>query len=100
MTVDSVIAIIISIAGVVCTLASFFIGRYTSAKKSGEESGLLKSDIQYIKSRIDDILLVQKESTLTLDKHWEHIARLEESVKQAHKRINEIKNQLDNIRRG
>lgn len=99
MDASNVIAIIVSITGVVCTVSSFFIGRYASAKNTGEESGHLKADIQYIKERIDDILKVQKESASTLNMHWEHIARIDESVKQAHKRINEIRDQLEALKR-
>lgn len=49
----------------------------------------LSADIQYIKRRVDDVLLEQKDTNKTLDAHAERIARVEEAVKQAHKRIDE-----------
>lgn len=60
--------------------------------QDGHESGSLKSDMQYIKRRIDDVLLEQRNINLTLISHTERIARVEESTKSAHNRINTIEN--------
>lgn len=49
--------------------------------------GTLKSDTEYIKRRIDDILLEQKETNKSINLLAERVTRVEESVKQAHKRI-------------
>ncbi|MEG1609533.1 MAG: hypothetical protein RR348_06655 [Clostridia bacterium] len=48
------------------------------------------ADNQYIKRRIDDVLLEQRETNKTLDAHGERLTRVEESAKQAHKRIDEL----------
>ena len=43
--------------------------------------------MSYVKRRVDDILLERREFNKMLDAHGERITRVEESVKQAHKRI-------------
>lgn len=89
MQTETIIAIV-SIAGGICTIFSFLIGRNSAAKKSGFEEGKLSTDIGYIKIRIDEILSEQIQNTVKINDQQEHIARVEESTKQAHKRIDEI----------
>lgn len=49
-----------------------------------------KADTEYIKRRVDDILLEQRNTNNKLDSHAERITRVEESVKQAHKRLDRM----------
>ncbi len=79
--------------GIVCTVLGALFGfssyrRYI--KRDGAEQGRDKTDIEYIKRRTDDILLEQKNTNMTLSSHAERITRVEESVKQAHKRIDSL----------
>lgn len=78
-----------------CTIATFFIARSHDAHKKGKSSGIIASDIEYIKRRVDDVLFEQRETNKILDAHGERITRVEESVKQAHKRIDEVKARLN-----
>ncbi len=78
------------VIGLLCTLAGAVFGFASykrSIKKDGAESGRERSDIEYIKRRTDDILLEQRNTNMTMSSHAERITRVEESVKQAHKRI-------------
>lgn len=59
-------------------------------KKDGSENGKHSADIEYIKRRTDDILLEQRNTNITLQSHAERITRVEEAVKQAHKRLDTI----------
>lgn len=82
-----------AIIGLICTVLGALFGfsaykRYI--KGDGEAEGRDRSDIEYIKRRTDDILLEQKNTNMTLSSHAERITRVEESVKQAHKRIDGI----------
>lgn len=79
-----------AVIGIICTVLGALFGfssyrRYI--KRDGAEQGRERSDIEYIKRRTDDILLEQKNTNMTLSSHAERITRVEESVKQAHKRI-------------
>jgi len=89
---DNITALCIAlpIVATALTIASFFIARAAETRKRGQDDGELKADISYIKRRVDDIVLEQRETTKTLDIHGERITRVEESVKQAHKRIDAL----------
>lgn len=89
MTVE--IALLCTVAGLLINLALFLRTR----KNDGAEIGKRASDIDYIKRRTDDILLEQRNANNTLGAHGERISRLEESVKQAHKRIDALSEKED-----
>jgi hypothetical protein len=61
-----------------------------------QQDGAMRSDVVYIKRRIDDVLLEQKDTNKILSEHGERLTRVEESAKQAHKRIDGIENRLTN----
>ena len=85
---------LIAAAGTICGIVFGYIGYSKGAKKdsyqNGEQDSTLKSDTQYIKRRVDDVLLEQRNINNTLSSHSERITRVEESSKQAHKRIDHI----------
>lgn len=89
---ETALLILLPILTAGCTIATFFIARHNEARHNGKTDGALKSDIEYIKRRSEDTLLELRELNKTLDAHAERLARVEESAKQAHKRIDEIKN--------
>ena len=47
--------LLIAIVGCVVAVATFFIGRQTSAKNTGQEWGELKSDLKHIKDDVKEI---------------------------------------------
>lgn len=49
----------------------------------------VKSDLNYIKNRVDEMLIDQKAMAQSMGEMNVRIARCEESAKQAHKRIDE-----------
>lgn len=59
-------------------------------KKEGIEAGTLKTDIEYIKRRSDDMLLEQKETNKNINVLSERLTRVEESTKSAHHRIDQF----------
>lgn len=61
------------------------------SKQSGVEAGQFKTDIDYIKRRSDDTLIELRGLNKTVSDHADRLARVEESAKQAHNRINEIR---------
>ena len=91
---EKIIVTIVGIIGTVCSVVFGYIGDKKGLeqayKTEGKESGTLMSDMQYIKRRIDDVLLEQRNINITLASHSERITRVEESSKQAHKRIDKI----------
>ncbi|HEX2938919.1 MAG TPA: hypothetical protein VHO66_08375 [Ruminiclostridium sp.] len=71
-----------------------WLGYHRGEKKDSEDEGALKSDTEYIKRRIDDVLLEQKDTNRSINSLTERVTRVEESSKQAHKRIDGIENRL------
>ncbi len=64
------------------------------SKQSGIEDGQLRADIDYIKRRSDDTLIELRGLNQTVNNHADRLARVEESAKQAHLRINEIREEM------
>lgn len=85
------INVLISMAGTLCGVVFGYAIFKRNLKKDGEENGTLKTDTEYIKRRIDDVLLEQKDTNKSLNILSERVTRVEESAKQAHKRIDELK---------
>lgn len=79
-------AVICSIVGLVLNISVL----RRNLKKDGTQNGKNESDIEYIKRRTDDILLEQRNTSGILGSHAERITRVEESLKQAHKCIDEL----------
>jgi hypothetical protein len=90
-------AIIGGIIGAVGTLSAIvfgFIGYNKGLKKDskqeGETDGTIKTDIKYITSLIENILVEQRHINEVLSGHAERLTRVEESSKQAHKRLDRM----------
>lgn len=70
------------------------IGAITVMKKDsradGEYSAETKAQLNYISKGVDDIRIDQRSQATKLEIFNEKLIRVEESTKQAHKRINEI----------
>lgn len=88
--------------GIFCTVISIVISLVFSllshkrnvkkdSESAGEGRGVLQSDVGYIKAGIDDLKRENRAVNLKLDSISERVTRVEESCKQAHKRIDEIK---------
>ncbi len=86
---------LVSAAGGLCGILFGYLG-YTKSKEkevkqSGIESGQFKVDIDYIKRSSDCTLLEIKDLNRTIGIHADRLARVEESTKQAHHRIDELR---------
>lgn len=85
---------LIGATGTVCAMIFGYLGYQkglkTDAHDSGASQGELRSGITYIMRRVDESLLEQKEVNKNLNSLTERVTRVEESSKQAHKRIDNI----------
>lgn len=88
--------------GIICTLAGLVMSCIFSLlthrrnekndiENASENRGVLQSDVGYIKAGVDDLKRENKAVNLKIDTISERVTRVEESCKQAHKRIDEIK---------
>lgn len=80
----------ISLAALILSIIMFFIGRFAAKKSEGEKNGSIASDIGYIKAGIDDLKSEIKSIKTELAEYAVRLARAEESIKQAHKRLDEL----------
>jgi len=88
------ITILVAVISVVAAVSGIILGwtaRARETKKSiSEEAGtgaVLRSDVEYIKRGIDDIRVDQRAMRQDMGELTERVTRVEESAKQAHKRI-------------
>lgn len=93
MTALEIVFACISGVGVICSVV-FGILAFSRNKKSddtasGHSSGTILTEIGYIKGGIDDIKSEQKEQRKTNLEVLTRLSSVEESAKQAHKRLNE-----------
>lgn len=93
MDVVSIIALVASILAIivsVCTIATFVGNKKKDGKAEGTTEGTMLADIRYMRNSFDDLRLDIKELNRKSDNQAERITRLEESNKQAHKRIDNL----------
>lgn len=94
MEVNVIITCVAAICGIVFGYLTVQARIKNESKQSGVEAGQLKVDIDYIKRSSDTTLLELKCLNRTVNNHADRLARVEESTKQAHLRINEIREEL------
>ena len=91
-----VIGLIGAISGIVLGWA----GRAKSFKQEVVQEAsidaVLRTDVGYIKHSIDDVRMMQGQQGAKFEALTEKVIRVEESAKQAHKRIDDLKNERGN----
>lgn len=89
------IGLLCTLAGLVMSFAFSFLTHKRNEKHDienmSEGRGVLQSDVGYIKAGIDDLKRENKAVNMKIDNISERVTRIEESCKQAHKRIDELK---------
>lgn len=93
MSTATIVAIVAGIAGVVFGLVTLFRNKRQDDNKEGRESGTVLSDLGYIKAGVDEIKAEQKDQRKTNIELITRLTAVEESTKQAHKRIDELKHE-------
>jgi len=91
MTTANWISLIVGAAGIIFGLVTLFRNKRHDDTEEGRNNGTILSDIGYIKAGVDDIKSEQKEQRKTNIEVVARLTAVEESTKQAHKRIDELK---------
>lgn len=78
------ITIIIAFLGCALSVTTFFIGRISAAKNSGQEYGVMLTEIGYIKSGVDDMKKKMEQSDKRYIDLSERVTVLEEKVEIFH----------------
>lgn len=89
-TISAVIGIVGAISGVALGWSGYARTHNNKTRKDAEHDAILRTDMDYIKRGVDDIKLEQKMQHNEMNELSERVTRIEESTKQAHKRIDGI----------
>ena len=80
--------------GVLISWLVFSRQKKKDTEKEGENRGVIASDIGYIKAGVDDLKRETRETRHDMGELSTRVARCEESCKQAHRRIDEVHEQI------
>jgi chromosome segregation ATPase len=92
MTVE--IGIVIAILGLVVSYQAYQLNKTKDVKTDTQESAELKAELGYIRKGVDDIRIDLKANERQMIALGERITRVEESSKQAHKRIDNLEKEM------
>ncbi|SFM36430.1 hypothetical protein SAMN04487943_11525 [Gracilibacillus orientalis] len=86
----SIASILIAALGVLIAYLTYQSRRSTTTKNDTKESAELKAGVDYIRKGVDDIRIDLRSNEKQMNALSERVARVDESTKQAHKRIDAI----------
>lgn len=84
------VSLLFGAIGTVVGVVGAIITMKKNSKEDGEHSAETKAQLNYITRGVDDIRIDQRLQASKLDGFNDRLIRVEESTKQAHKRINDI----------
>ena len=93
MTWVEVLGIVSTICAIVFGYLAFFRNKTKDTQEEAKNDATLLTEIGYIKANTDEIKAEQKEQRKTNLDFLTRLTAVEESVKQAHKRIDELKHE-------
>ncbi len=85
MTIE--IGVLIAVVGLAISFSTYMANRTKSVKTDGRESAEVKAGLDYIRQGVDTIRIDLKANEKNIGILTERVTRVEESTKQAHKRI-------------
>ncbi|HIE6632999.1 hypothetical protein [Bacillus luti] len=93
MTIE--IGLLIAAASLLIGYFSYALNRSREIKSDGQQGAEMKAKLEYISKGVDDIRIDQKASERRMTEFGERITRVEESAKQAHKRLDNVEKESD-----
>ena len=88
--VFGIVGVATGISGMICALFAAFRNKKKDDVTDGKEDGIILTELGYIKSGVDDIKSKQRELEKQNLDTVKHLTAVEESAKQAHKRIDKL----------
>ena len=89
-TVVSILSAVVSITAII----TFIRNNKSAVEQEGSKAGALRSDLSYIKNLLNDVKSEVKGIDKRIELNTERIAKVEESVLQAHKRLTQLENKF------
>lgn len=81
------------------TIVTFFKNKSKDDKQAAEEISLIQADLKHIKELLIDVQKSTKEINVSVNDHSIEIARMQQDIKSAHKRIDEILERIEILER-
>ncbi|MBG9938555.1 MULTISPECIES: hypothetical protein [Bacillus] len=89
------IGVLIGALSLAISYFGYALNRSKSIKSDGQQSAEVKAELGYIRKGVDDIRIDLKASERQMVALGERVTRVEESTKQAHKRLDTIEKEND-----
>ena len=83
MTID--LTVLIAVIGCALSVGTFFVGRVTAAKSSGQQTGQVLTELGYIKKGIDGLEQKMEKMEQQYTKLDVRVSKLEEAIRIYHK---------------
>ncbi|MGH1047655.1 hypothetical protein ACUTR3_27350 [Bacillus sp. NA_145.1] len=93
MTIE--IGVLIAVLSLAISYFGYSLNKTKSIKSDGQQSAEMKAELGYIRKGVDDIRIDQKASERQMVSFGERITRVEESSKQAHKRLDNLEKEAN-----
>ena len=90
MSFETIVAIVVPLLALGFTALTFHRNEKADTTAAATERATLTADVRYIRSSIDDIKLDNKAIQKDLGELSTKVARIEQSVENAHKRIDDL----------
>lgn len=91
MAIETIISILLAFGALMFTALSFRRTQNQDTSASASERATMTADIRYIRTSIDEIKLDNKSIKKDLGNLQTQVAKIEQSVASAHKRIDDLK---------
>lgn len=91
INITAVLSILSAVVSIIAII-NFWKSNKKENEQSGSKAGALQSDLAYIKNLLNDVKTEVKGIDKRIEENTERIAKVEESVRQAHKRLNQLEN--------
>lgn len=95
MDIGWVVSIIAGLAAIAFGYAAFARNKKNDDTEEGKTTGSIMSELGYIKSGVDDVKRKQEKSDETIMGFLRDLTAVQESAKQAHKRIDTLEDRLN-----
>jgi hypothetical protein len=89
-------AVIIAALGLIITYQGFQLNKQKETKSESRQDAKIQAQLDYIGKGVDDIRIDLKANERQIGALGERVTRMEESAKQAHKRLDKFENKGGN----
>lgn len=90
MTIE--LGILVSVFGLIVAYQGWQLNKQKDVKADSRQDAKLQTQLEYISKGVDDIRIDLKANEKQIGMLGERVTRVEESAKQAHKRIDKLEN--------